>query len=97
MAYLELDLYEGRALVGVVPFYMEGVRPSWAPSWSAFNFHELNLRTYVIHNGEPGVYFFSLDARAEAVDEPLKTGSEIERGKGLVFSMYGSRGNKIKK
>jgi len=61
-AYLELDLYEGRALVGVVPFYMEGVRPSWAPSWSAFNFHELNLRTYVIHNGEPGVYFFSLDA-----------------------------------
>lgn len=59
---LELDLWRGEALVGVVPFYMEGVRPKWAPRWSAFNFYELNVRTYVLHRGEPGVYFFSLDA-----------------------------------
>lgn len=59
---LELDLWNGEALVGVVPFLMEGVRPKWAPRWSAFNFSELNVRAYVVHQGEPGVYFFSLDA-----------------------------------
>ena len=59
---LELDLYQGQALVGVVPFNMENVRPRWAPRWSAFNFYELNVRAYVIYKGEPGVYFFSLDA-----------------------------------
>jgi len=60
--HLNLDLYRGEALIGVVPFYMKGVRPKWAPRWSAFNFFELNVRTYVICDGEPGVYFFSLDA-----------------------------------
>ena len=59
---LTLDLYQGQALIGVVPFYMNNVRPKWAPRWSAFNFYELNVRTYVICDGEPGVYFFSLDA-----------------------------------
>ena len=59
---LELDLWSGQALVGVVPFHMEEVRPKWAPTWTAFNFYELNLRTYVTYQGEPGVYFFSLDA-----------------------------------
>ena len=60
--HLSLDLYQGEALVGVVPFYMKDVRPRWAPRWSAFNFFELNVRTYVLCDGEPGVYFFSLDA-----------------------------------
>lgn len=60
--HLELDLWSEQALVGIVPFSMENVRPKWAPSWSAFNFYELNLRTYVTYQGEPGVYFFSLDA-----------------------------------
>lgn len=59
---LELDLWEGRAYVGVVPFRMEGIRPSWLPRAMAMDFLETNLRTYVVVNGEPGVYFFSLDA-----------------------------------
>src|SRR4051812_28039989 len=45
---LDLDLFEGRAYVGLVPFTMMGVRPVGLPSvrWLS-NFHETNVRTYV--------------------------------------------------
>ncbi|MFV8752097.1 YqjF family protein [Nannocystaceae bacterium ST9] len=62
-ANLELDTREGRAWVGVVPFRMANVGPrgiNWVPGVSAFP--ELNVRTYVVHEGKPGVWFFSLDA-----------------------------------
>jgi uncharacterized protein YqjF (DUF2071 family) len=63
---LELDLWEGTAYVGLVPFAMEGVRPSWASEHLAFEFLETNVRTYVHVNGkDPGVYFFSLDAASQ--------------------------------
>jgi uncharacterized protein YqjF (DUF2071 family) len=59
-----LDLYEGMGLVGIVPFVMRDVRPSWWPRVLAFNFLETNLRTYVVCNNRPGVYFFSLEANS---------------------------------
>ncbi len=59
---MTLDLWEGRAYVGLVPFLMEGVRPSWLPRTFAMDFLETNLRTYVTVDGEPGVLFFSLEA-----------------------------------
>src|SRR5688572_14478242 len=59
---LELDLWEGRAYVGLVPFAMEDVRPAFSPRVLGMDFLETNLRTYVVHNGEPGVWFFSLEA-----------------------------------
>ncbi len=59
---LSLDLYEDKAYIGLVPFEMEGVRPSWCPELLAFRFLETNVRTYVHYQGRPGVYFFSLDA-----------------------------------
>lgn len=61
---LELDTYEGRAWLGVVPFRMSGVRPRWTPSLPCLSaFPELNVRTYVTSGGRPGVHFFSLEAR----------------------------------
>jgi uncharacterized protein YqjF (DUF2071 family) len=62
-APLELDLYEGEAWVGVVPFGMKRVAPRHVPTlpWIS-KFLELNVRTYVLDEGNPGVYFFSLDA-----------------------------------
>jgi uncharacterized protein YqjF (DUF2071 family) len=61
---LELDLYEGRAYVGLVPFTMTGVRPVGLPAVPGLSrFHETNVRTYVHVGGrDPGVWFFSLDA-----------------------------------
>ena len=63
-AELEIDTYEGRAYVGLVPFTMRQVRPAWAPAFPPLsNFHETNVRTYVhLHGRSPGVWFFSLDA-----------------------------------
>ncbi|EYF08491.1 YqjF family protein [Chondromyces apiculatus] len=63
-APLSIDTFEGRAYVGVVPFTMQDVSPWWSPSVPGIsNFHELNVRTYVHHEGrDPGVWFFSLDA-----------------------------------
>lgn len=59
---LEVDTYEGKAWLGVVPFDMEGVTPRGCPAPSAVSdFPELNLRTYVKRNGVPGVWFYSLD------------------------------------
>lgn len=61
---LELDTFEGKAYVGLVPFTMVGVRPRGLPavSWLS-NFHETNVRTYVrTASSEPGVWFFSLEA-----------------------------------
>ncbi len=60
---LELDLRNGEAWLGVVPFRMSGVRPRGTPSIPGLSaFPELNLRTYVRGGGHSGVWFFSLDA-----------------------------------
>lgn len=59
---LELDTYEEDAWISITPFKMRNVRFRFLPPIpSAYNFLELNLRTYVKHNGKSGIYFFSLD------------------------------------
>ncbi len=61
---LYVDTFDGRAWVGVVPFWMRNIRPRWFPSVPGIsNFLELNLRTYVHDDrGTCGVWFYSLDA-----------------------------------
>jgi len=60
---LALDTFEGQAFVGVVPFWMSGVRPRFTPPLPGLaTFAELNVRTYVVADDKPGVWFFSLDA-----------------------------------
>ena len=61
---LDVDTFDGKAYVGLVPFTLTGVRPVLTPPlpWIS-SFHEINVRTYVHRNGrDPGVWFFSLDA-----------------------------------
>lgn len=61
---LKVDTYEGKAYIGVVPFFMQDVRPPVLPAVPGFSdFLELNVRTYVHdRHGIPGVWFYSLDA-----------------------------------
>lgn len=61
---LTLDTWEGKAFAGLVPFTVTGVRATLTPPVPFLSaFHEINLRTYVhVDGGEPGVFFFSLDA-----------------------------------
>lgn len=62
-ASFELDLFNGAAWIGIVPFHMTNVAPRFVPAlpWVSA-FPELNVRTYVTQGGKPGVFFFSLDA-----------------------------------
>jgi uncharacterized protein len=59
----ELDVFEGQAWLGIVPFRMTNVAPRGVPAlpWIS-EFPELNVRTYVRVGDRPGIYFFSLDA-----------------------------------
>ncbi len=60
---LELDTCDGQAWVGVIPFFMSGIRLRGLPPLPGTSaFAEVNVRTYVRFGGQPGVYFFSLDA-----------------------------------
>lgn len=61
---LFVDTFQDLAYLGVVPFFMRGVRPRFCPAVPGMsNFLELNLRTYVLDaEGNPGVWFYSLDA-----------------------------------
>ena len=60
---LRVDTFNERAWIGVVPFFMSGVRPRFLPALPSVSFfQELNLRTYVIDEyGRRGVWFYSLD------------------------------------
>jgi hypothetical protein len=60
---LELDVFDGSAWLGVVPFRMSGVRLRGTPPLPGLSrFPELNVRTYVRRGERRGVWFFSLDA-----------------------------------
>jgi len=61
---LTVQIFDGSAWLGVVPFWMRRVRPRFLPPVPGISdFLELNLRTYVVGpGGAAGVWFFSLDA-----------------------------------
>ena len=82
-ASVELDLFDGTAWLGIVPFYMTNVAPRLVPAlpWVSA-FPGLNVRTYVIVGNKPGVFFFSLDA-----GNPLTVGA----ARGLLTWCAGGR------
>jgi uncharacterized protein YqjF (DUF2071 family) len=66
---LEIDTFDGSAWIAVVPFTMWDTRalPPYVPAVPGLSaMHELNVRTYVHHDGVPGVWFFSLDCNSRA-------------------------------
>lgn len=64
---LEVDTFEGKAWIGIVPFEMTHIRFRGLPPVPfASRLLELNVRTYVKYGEKRGVYFFSLDASHKA-------------------------------
>jgi uncharacterized protein len=60
---LDLDLFEDKAYIALVPFEMRETRFRGMPDIASLRqFPECNVRTYVRHAGQAGVWFFSLDA-----------------------------------
>jgi len=60
---LTVDHFDGRAWVGLTPFFMRGVRPPWLPTMGAWStYPETNVRTYARGpDGRDGLWFLSLD------------------------------------
>lgn len=78
-AGLYVDTYAGQAWLGIVPFFMERVRPTGLPPvpWLSW-FHELNVRTYVHdEQGNPGVWFFSLECNQPLAVEIARRGFHL--------------------
>lgn len=88
----DLDLYDGMAWVGIVPFRMQSTRPRYCPPipqkimpTSPSSFPELNVRTYVTLNVKengltrklPGVFFFSLDAASKVAVRMARLGFNL--------------------
>lgn len=60
---LVLDTYEGGAWVSLFAFRVKKLRPRFLPPIPFLSsFNEINFRTYVIRDGRPGIYFFSVEA-----------------------------------
>lgn len=58
----KLDFFEGKAIISIVPFLMEGIRFPFMPAFPFVSrLWELNIRTYVEVGGVPGIYFFTLE------------------------------------
>jgi uncharacterized protein YqjF (DUF2071 family) len=62
-SFLTVEQCDGSAWLSVVAFEVKRLRPRFAPRFSPVsNFKEVNVRTYVTHEGKPGVYFLSIKA-----------------------------------
>lgn len=60
---LELDLHQGYAYVSIIAFTVCRLSPRFFPVLPFIsNFDEINLRTYVVRDGKPGIYFLSIEA-----------------------------------
>ena len=63
--WLEVDTFQSKAWLGVVPFWLERIQFRGVPTLPGTQgFPDLNLRTYVRDkfSGTPGIYCFSLEA-----------------------------------
>ena len=64
-SWLDLDVFDNQAWLTISPFRLSDLSPRGIPAlpWIS-SFDEINVRTYVVCRGIPGVYFFSLDANS---------------------------------
>lgn len=60
---LTIDLFNNEAYISLMAFTMEKIRPRFLPPVAPIsNFDEINLRTYVVKDDIPGVYFLNIEA-----------------------------------
>jgi uncharacterized protein YqjF (DUF2071 family) len=106
----ELDLRQGKAYVSLVAFHLEKMRPRVGGKISEWlmkpvAIHELlNVRTYVRHDGEPGIFFLAefLPNEISLRVGPMLYGLPYRRGKlnykhefegGRIAGMVASEGS----
>lgn len=72
---LFVDRFNGKAYIGLTPFYMKDIRVKMMPLLPGLSdVLEMNLRTYVYDkNGTPGIWFYSLDANSRLAVQMANT------------------------
>ncbi|MFZ1221541.1 MAG: DUF2071 domain-containing protein, partial [Chthoniobacterales bacterium] len=96
----ELDLHDGRAFISIVAFTLVRMRPRLGGALTEWLLkpiatHEfLNIRTYVRHQGEPGIYFLAewLSNRISVLLGPRSFGLPYRYGR---LSYDHADGNKL--
>ena len=75
---LVLDEINGKTWVSLVAFNMNNIGIRSLPKVPHISdFHEINIRVYVIFNGKPGVYFLSMEGSKRASCKVLKSLSKF--------------------
>jgi hypothetical protein len=70
---LEVEEHSGSGWLGVTPFAITGLRARGLPPLPLVSsFLELNVRTYVMRDEKPGIWFFSLDASSQLAVEAAR-------------------------
>jgi uncharacterized protein len=70
---LDVQEHSGSGWLGVTPFVITGLRArGLLPLPFTSSFRELNVRTYVVRDGKPGIWFFSLDASSRVAVEAAR-------------------------
>lgn len=60
---LAIDTYDGMGYISLVAFTAENSRPRLLPPVPhVSHFLEINIRTYVLRDGRPGIYFLNMEA-----------------------------------
>lgn len=97
---LQLDTINGKAWVSLVAFDMNNIKTRYLPKPPGISdFQEINIRTYVVRNGKPSVYFLSMEANNKLACKIIKQlskfpyrFSEMKRYNGS----YQSKNNSLK-
>lgn len=75
---LTVETFDGSAWIGLVPFQMRVDLPFLPTMARILHFPETNVRTYVSgRTGEPGVYFFSLEASSLSAVVAARAGYQV--------------------
>jgi uncharacterized protein YqjF (DUF2071 family) len=62
-SYIQADTINDECWVSLVAFTMQQIRPRYLPSWKFISdFHEINIRTYVVRDNKPGVFFLHIES-----------------------------------
>jgi uncharacterized protein YqjF (DUF2071 family) len=70
---LDVQEHSGSGWLGVTPFAITGLRARGMPPLPLVSsFLELNVRTYVVRDDKPGIWFFSLDASSQFAVEAAR-------------------------
>jgi uncharacterized protein YqjF (DUF2071 family) len=71
---LKLQKRDGTPWISISPFLMDPLRVRGLPPFPPVHrFLEMNIRTYVEHDGKPGIFFFNLDASSRLAVAAART------------------------